>query len=192
MMTHSNFDLQQVFVSARKHLERTGASALYHRVHTMTTGNTPFPWGWGIIGLLGLLLLQVGLFKTSAVVQSPTLRPALETLCARAHCQLPALHHVAAIHIIDRGLHTAYDGSGALEFHATLVNEFDLPQAFPNIRLSLNELDGSLLAQRVFSRKDYLPGSSAAAQMPAKLPVEIKLSIAKPLAEVGGFTLDLL
>jgi len=150
-----------------------------------------FPWGLGAGLLLLALLSQTLYFERSRIVQNVHLRPALESLCSALHCRLPPFREVAAIRIVDRSLRITPDRSG-YEFRMILANEAAFEQPFPTLRLTLDEIGGRSLAERIFQPSEYLPSDLAMSPMPVGQPVEIDLLLARPAGEVGGFSFDLL
>ncbi len=144
-------------------------------------------WGFGTLLLLALLAVQFGLFEGPRQAQNERLRPWLESL----GCRLPVFRAPKSIQIVGHDLHPAPDGIVGYEFTLVLANQASLPQAFPGIKLILSAYNGSPVADRLFEPAEYLPNSS-----PALMPVgglqEIRLLLAKPQREIGGFSFELL
>ena len=154
------------------------------------TPGARWAWGVGSAGMIALLALQLIGFKGPELAQNERLRPWLENACEGLGCRLPPFRAPDRIQIIDHALHPTADGSGGYEFILTLSNQASIPQAFPVIKLSLEAFNGSPAGERAFQPEEYLPTSS-----PTLMPVgelrEIRLLLAKPNREIGGFSFEL-
>lgn len=148
-------------------------------------------WVMGIALLIALLMLQVAVFEGPRLAQQEGVRPWLDLTCRALGCALPGFRKVPSIRIIDRGLFPAPDNIDGFEFSLVMTNEARLPQTYPSIRLVLTGVNGTPVASRVFKPQDYLatvrPGT-----MPVGEPVAIRLLLARPSREIGGFSFELL
>lgn len=151
----------------------------------------PWYWGAGAVALCGLLLIQMYAFEGQRLARNIYARPVLDRVCAVLGCELPPFKDVANIRIDSRSLGVPKGGAQALEFRMVFVNRSELPQVFPDIRLVLDQLGGEPQAERVFPPEDYLGESwQEGALMPIGKPYEIRLFLAKPAKDVGGFTIE--
>jgi predicted Zn finger-like uncharacterized protein len=149
--------------------------------------------GW-IVGTVLLAVLLVGqgiLFEGPKLARQETLRPWLDGFCRIVGCVLPSFRKVERIRVIDRNLHAAPDDIDGFEFSLIMTNQAALPQVYPDIRLVLTEVNGNPVAARVFKPREYL-ATDRPGTMPVGQPVEIRLLLAKPSREIGGFVFDLL
>lgn len=148
-------------------------------------------WGIGALLLLALLAVQLGAFEGLWLAQDEGLRPWLDSACQTLGCRLPVFRAPLRIQIIGHDLRPAPDGLDGYEFTLVLANEASQPQAFPAVKLILSAYNGSPAAARVFEPAEYLSPSS-----PVLMPVgelqEIRLLLAKPRQEIGGFSFELL
>lgn len=147
-------------------------------------------WGGGTLALLALFVFQLGGFEGPRLAQDEGARPWLEAACQTLGCRLPGFHAPRRIQIIDHTLSPAPDGIDGYAFSVVLANQAALPQDFPAIKLVLAGHDGSPVAARVFQPAEYLKGS--AMPMAVGEPREIRLLLARPSHEVGGFSFELL
>jgi predicted Zn finger-like uncharacterized protein len=147
-------------------------------------------WGGGALALLVLLCAQIAGFEGERLVQDIHVRPMLDRFCAILRCTLPPFKDLDRIRIVDRALSIAQDGRDAFEFRLIFANQSELPQAFPQLRLVLNELNGYPVAERVFRPSEYLENWRSDITMPVGRPFEVRLSIARPSKDVGGFLIE--
>lgn|GEM_PF-747292 len=149
-------------------------------------------WGLGSFGLLALLVAQLVIFEGERIVQNARMRPWLDMACKTINCSLPPYKDVGRIQIFDRALRPDSNRNDALEFQLVFANQSNLPQRLPNLKLVLTELSGSPVAERIFTPAEYLPEGEKVSLMPVGKPFEIRLMLAKPSTDVGGFIFELL
>ncbi|MGX2041154.1 zinc-ribbon and DUF3426 domain-containing protein [Methylocaldum sp. MU1018] len=157
----------------------------------------PFPvsremlWGASVFGLLALLIVQMVVFEGESMAQNGRMRPWLDMACKIARCSLPPYKDVRRIQIFDRALRPDSNRDDALEFQLVFANQSSLPQMLPNLKLVLTELNGNPVAERIFMPAEYLPEGEKAMLMPVGKPFEVRLLLAKPSGDVGGFAFEL-
>lgn len=160
-----------------------------HRSAPLSTAEI-WRWGGGVLALFVLLCVQIVGFEGKRLAQDVHVRPMLDRFCAILRCTPPLFKDLDRIRIVDRALSIAQDGREAFEFRLIFANQSELPQTFPKLRLVLNELGGYPVAERVFAPSEYLEGWQDGMPMPVGRPFEVRLSIAKPGKDVGGFLIE--
>ena len=148
-------------------------------------------WGIGTFILLGLWLFQVGIFEGNRLLQNEQMRPWLEFACENFHCKLPPYRDPRQIQIVDRALLPAPGDVEGYEFTLIVSNQSSLAQAFPDLKLVLTALDNQPVASRIFKPEEYLD-EERPRSMPVGKPFEVRLLLAKPSREVGGFSFELM
>jgi len=151
---------------------------------------TRLAWGAGVAALSAMLMAQLGVFEGPQLAQNERLRAGLEAACQTLGCRLPPFRAPALIQIIDQTLSPAPDGIDGYEFTLVLANQASLPQPFPAVKLTLDAHNGSAAAVRVFQPEEYLPADAPKTMAAGELQ-EIRLLLAKPRQEVGGFSFEL-
>ncbi|MCU0936203.1 MAG: zinc-ribbon domain-containing protein [Gammaproteobacteria bacterium] len=120
--------------------------------------------------LLALLGFQVAwLAPADVLARAPGAGPWIERLAPafdRASSLLgwertPPPRDLGRIRVRERDIREHPDHPGALLVQATLINEAPFRQAPPRVRLTLFDVNGAVLAQRVFRPQEYLSGESA-------------------------------
>jgi predicted Zn finger-like uncharacterized protein len=149
-------------------------------------------WGLGGFALLALLITQLVIFEGERMVQNARMRPWLDMACKTINCSLPPYKDVGRIQIFDRALRPDSNRNDALEFQLVFANQSNLPQVPPNLKLVLTELSGNPVAERIFTPAEYLPEGEKISLMPVGKPFEVRLLLAKPSSDVGGFIFELL
>lgn len=148
-------------------------------------------YGIGSLAFLVLLGFQIFAFETLALAQSPLVRPWLDLICDPLGCELPPFRNPRQIRILDRALNPSNGAKPGLEFSMIMVNEAALPQGFPKLKLTLNDVSGHAVAERTFDPAEYVADWQEGAVMNPKTPIELHLLLRRPEREVGGFEVEL-
>jgi len=148
-------------------------------------------WWWAAGAVLVLIagMIQFFWFQRDEVLSRyPVLMPWVEKLCARFDCKVIRFRDPSAIKLINRDVreHPRYEH--ALLVNATMSNQSRKRQPYPDIRLSLYDTEGSLIAHRVFTPDDYLDDSIDIAQgMAPNIPVHFVLEVTGPTEGAVSF-----
>lgn len=110
--------------------------------------------------LLALTLTVQGIiqFRDLLAAAYPQTKPALTALCAVLRCQVRLPAQLDAISYEADELHTLARPS-TFEFSLLLRNHSSLPQAWPNIELTMKDSHKQPVVRRVFTPADYLGNS---------------------------------
>jgi predicted Zn finger-like uncharacterized protein len=150
------------------------------RIKTFTWQNT-LAWSLGVLGLLLLLVIQAIYYMRADLAQFPALRPALETLCSVLRCEVPLTRDFTKIELLARDVRIHPTASDAYLVNVTLINRAAFPQPYPELQLTLANLNETVVAQRRFQPAEYLgPSTDIARGMTPGNPVPILLEVAKP------------
>lgn len=164
--------------------------------HFETSRSSDTGWsGWNLAIALAVIALcyQTLFFEGDRLAQQhPGLRPWLERLCPRLGCHIAEFRDTGRIGVVERDLTPAHNGVDGLEFRAVLANYADQAQPYPRLKLTLSQYNGAPMAQRVFNPEDYLQAAALGGKMAAGAAVEVRLTIANPGKDVGGFSFELL
>jgi len=117
-------------------------------------------WPWAIAALLLLLALVAQaayFFRTDLAARLPVLKPALISYCQLLQCTVPLPQNADLMSIESSDLEAGPAHENRIILNALLRNRAPYPQAFPNLELTLNDMQDNALARRVFRPADYLP-----------------------------------
>ncbi len=138
-------------------------------------------WSLGILGLLVLLIAQVAYFMRAELAQYPALRPALETLCTVFNCDVPLTRDLNKIELLNRDVRRHPTIQDALLVTVTLVNRAPFTQPYPDLQVTLANLNETTVAKRRFRPVDYLDANTPIAHgMTPESSVPMVLEIAAP------------
>ncbi|BBJ00594.1 membrane protein [Ferrigenium kumadai] len=117
-------------------------------------------WPWAVsASLLTIVLLAQAayFFRVELAARMPGLKPALIAWCQPLKCEVPLPHNNELMGIESSDLEADPAHGNLITLHALLRNRASYAQAFPELELTLNDIDDKALARRVFRPADYLP-----------------------------------
>lgn len=117
-------------------------------------------WPWTIAALLLLLVLiaqAAYFFRVDLAARLPGLKPALISYCQLLECTVPLPQNTNLMSIEFSDLEADPAHENQITMNALLRNRAPYSQAFPNLELTLNDMQDNALARRVFRPADYLP-----------------------------------
>ncbi len=133
------------------------------------------------------LIVQALISNRAAYAQSPTLRPLVSGVCAIFRCKVPAWQEVSAFKMQTHDV-VAYPGRpDVLQIRGSFRNEARLPQAWPVLRATLSDVNGTPIYRGDFLAKDYLAGGQVPAEIGAGQSALIELNVSDPAQRAVSF-----
>jgi len=115
-------------------------------------------WAVAAFPLLLLLLAQaVFLFRVELAARIPDLKPGLVRYCQILKCSVPLPQKASLMSIESSELKDDPAHRNQIILVALLRNRAAYAQAFPNLELTLTDIQDNALARRIFRPEDYLP-----------------------------------
>lgn len=146
-------------------------------------------WPFVLTALLLILALAgqaAHHFRAELAVASPSLRPALDVLCAALDCDIPLPRHSELVSIETSDLQIDPARGGLLALSATLKNRAAYAQAWPLLELTLTDVRDDAVLRRVLEPADYLPAKLDPTVFPPNGEVGVRLWLeAKDVAAAG-------
>lgn len=118
--------------------------------------NRQWLWGLGILGLLLLLVVQVVYYLRYELIADPSYQQQVLNLCRLLPCDEQRFHSPQQVRLAERNVFTHPTRDQALLISGRLVNEAPFAQQPPRLRISLSDLQGNLIANRLFTPEEYL------------------------------------
>lgn len=144
--------------------------------------------------LLALILIAQGvyLFRVELGARLPGIKPLLAEYCELLACTV-ALPQKADLIIIESSeLESDPDQNNIITLHALLHNRAPYTQAYPNLELTLTDLQDQIVARRVFRPVDYLKAEEdQETGLPANRDLDIKLRLDTTDLKPSGYRLFL-
>lgn len=145
---------------------------------------------YALIGTIVFVLLLAGYayLERERLARQPVFADWMTRACRYIGCEAPAFRAPEQITIIDRNIASRPTRRDTLLVTATLINEAPRAQPYPRMRVSLTDLQGTVMAVNRFEPADYLPrGVSPEAPMPRARNVDIRVEIPDPGVEAVAF-----
>lgn len=143
-----------------------------------------------IAGLALLLAAQWLLADRARLAADPGWRPVVATACNVLGCSLPPWREPTAFNLLDRDVRPHPARKGVLQVSASFRNDAAWPQPWPEMVLTLSDVDGGEIAARGFTAAEYLgapPGEDALASGQA---ATIRMEVLEPSPRAVAFAFD--
>ncbi|HEX8988846.1 MAG TPA: DUF3426 domain-containing protein [Rhodocyclaceae bacterium] len=148
------------------------------------------PWVLASVVALFVLLMQAAIhYRTELAVLSPGAKPLLEALCVPVGCNVPLPRKPDLLGIETSSL--SPDAGGKLALSASLKNRAPFAQQFPDLELTLSDINEKPLVRRVLAPADYLTPDALAAGFAADSEVAVNLLVDAPGIPAAGYQLYL-
>lgn len=136
---------------------------------------------WAAVPLLGLLLvLQFALADRARLAADRDWRPRIIAMCNVLGCSVPPWREPAALHLTARELRPHPSVPGVLVVSASFRNDAPFAQPWPQLQLSLQNIDGESLGLRRFAPREYLGSTPATGMIGAGQSASIRVEILDP------------
>jgi predicted Zn finger-like uncharacterized protein len=153
-------------------------------------------WPWAIAALLLLLTLfaqSAYFFRIDLAARLPALKPALTGYCRILKCTLPLPQHTDLISIESSELEADPSNASQITLNVLLRNRAAYAQGFPDLELTLNDIQDKPLARRTFTPANYLPqAENQSTGLPPNHEISIKLRLNADNLKPSGYRLALL
>lgn len=137
-------------------------------------------WAASAMMLAGLLFVQIVAAERAELAADARWRPWLESVCVHLRCDLPPWREPQRLQLLAREIGPHPSAPDALLVTATIRNPGPWRQAWPQLELSLSDLDGRALALRRFTATEYLGGAPAVDFLAADEAVLLRLELEDP------------
>ena len=136
------------------------------------------------------LATQYASYNLDQLARQEQFREFYVRACSILKCQLPNQHDISKFRSNNLVVRTHPKFAKVLVIDTIIVNEATYKQPFPNLKLSFSDLNGQLVASRVFNPDQYLGGEMTGEnQIPAQQPIHLSLEIADPGEKAVNYSL---
>jgi predicted Zn finger-like uncharacterized protein len=153
--------------------------------------NATTKWLMGIFALVLLLtaLAQSTYFlRTEIVTLYPKTKIHLVAACEKIGCSIDLPKHIDLIVIDDSDMQEDAIYAGLIHLSSTLINQANFSQAYPNIELTLTNIDNIPKLRRIFKPNEYLPNHADILKgLGAGEEVKVKLAITAQNEAIAGY-----
>jgi predicted Zn finger-like uncharacterized protein len=147
---------------------------------------------WLILAALLLiivaLLQSIYFLRSTIAVNYPQFKPYLQQACAQLHCKISLPQHLDLLTIDDSDMQESEDYLDVINFSSLLINNAPHAQAYPNIELTLTDIDDKPVLRKLVRPQEYLnSGVNIIDGMTAREEVRINLAINVHNLSVAGY-----
>jgi len=156
--------------------------------------NTPYQprrWPW-LLGSLMLLLAALAqslyFLRNEIVIYYPNAKPYLLQACQTLNCSVSLPQQIEYILIDDSDMQEDEQHARLMHFSSSLINKAPFNQAYPNLELTLTDMDDNPILRRLFKPGEYLPpNTNIASGFRAGEEIKIRLTITTQGTPVAGY-----
>lgn len=161
------------------------------KAHTSTGSSTSRRWLWGLASLILLLiaaLQSIYFLRNEIAIYYPNAKPYLLQACEKIQCSIDLPRKIDFIVIDDSDMQEDSEHPGLVRFASTLINQGHHVVAYPNLELTLTDIEDAPVIRRVFKPHEYLPaGTPIEEGIAAGAETRIKLAITTKDIPVSGY-----
>lgn len=165
----------------RKHLESTHEQSVFLRGKRLKNRCT-----YLVIALLTLLALGQMVFfaRTDIIMRWPTTQPTFIKTCQLLHCKNPLPKQIKLMSLEGAELTQDENVTGLIKFSALLINNAAYTQAYPELELTLTDINDQVQVRQQIKAEDYAKNVKNGLKAGEELHIDINLQITAP---VTGF-----
>lgn len=141
---------------------------------------SPFLWFIGILILIVFSIAQTVYYQRYKLIKTPRFQQQVLSLCEIIPCGKQQFSSINQIKLLERNVFTHPVTSNALMVTGSFVNQAPFPQRLPRMLVSLFDIKGELIANRVFGPEEYLQDSDNKTSAKIDIPVQFRLEIVDP------------
>ena len=173
-MPVTDFDLETNFVERR---QVSLHEAMYGSERRSFFSLVPLAWLVGILLLAAVGIAQAIYYQRYQLVENPRYQQQVINLCQVLPCAETAFSSTEQIRLLERNVFTHPVASNALMVTGSFVNQAPFAQKLPELLISLFDVQGKLIANRLFAPSEYLLDDKNRGVIAPDLPVQFRLEI---------------
>ena len=154
--------------------------AMYGDRHSMFFNFSPLLWLIGILLLSGLGIAQTVYYQRYALIEKPKYQKQVLSLCEIVPCNESQFSSTQQIKLLERNVFTHPVQASALMVTGSFVNQAIFEQKLPDLLVSLFDIQGNLIANRLFTPDEYLQTDKNRTLMASAKPIQFRLEISDP------------
>ena len=141
---------------------------------------SPLLWLIGITLLSTLGVAQAIYYQRYPLIENPQYQKQILNLCQLVPCDQSLFSSTQEIKLLDRNVYTHPVQPNALMITGSFVNQAVFDQKLPKLLVSLFDLQGNLIANRLFTPTEYLQTNKNRRLMATAKPVQFRLEVSDP------------
>lgn len=146
---------------------------------------------WGLLAVVFVLLAMaqsIYFLRTEIAVYYPAIKPYLVHACIPLKCTVELPKKIEFIVIDDSDIQEDAEYKGLMRLSSTLINQAGFAQAYPNLELTLTDVEDKPKLRRKFTPKEYLPEHTDISKgLAANEEVKVRLAMTTDGEAVAGY-----
>lgn len=140
----------------------------------------PLTWFIGILLLTGLGIAQAMYYQRYQLVEDVRFQQQVINLCQLLPCAEEQFFSSDQIQLLERNVFTHPVASNALMVTGSFINQAPFAQKMPDLLISLFDVQGKLIANRLFKPGEYLLEERSRSVVQPQVPIQFRLEIVDP------------
>ena len=138
-------------------------------------------WSIAILVLTASLFVEYTWFNRNELIREHQLRPLVTQFCVIANCDTMNLREPDEIEMTTRNIYSHPNVKNALMISGSLINHARFEQPYPNILIDFSDVQGEVIASRVFTPEDYLQiKNSSLRHLAPQVSIDFNMEIQDP------------
>ncbi len=140
----------------------------------------PLGWSIGILLLLALGIAQAVYYQRYQLIEDPRFQQQVVNLCRILPCAESQFTSPEQIRLLERNVFTHPIAADALMVTGSFSNEAPFAQKMPDMLISLFDIQGKLIANRLFKPGEYLLRDRSRAIVEPAATIQFRLEVVDP------------
>jgi len=140
----------------------------------------PLSWFIGILLLGALGVAQAIYYQRYQLIEDPRFQQQVVNLCKLLPCAERDFASPEQMRLLERNVFTHPVASGALMVTGSFVNQAPFSQRMPDLLISLFDVQGRTIANRLFKPSEYLLEDRNRSVVEPRVPIQFRLEIVDP------------
>lgn len=154
--------------------------AMYGHKRNSLAHFSPFLLFVGILILIVVGIAQAVYYQRFQLIDKPRFQKQVLSLCELVPCGESQFSSIRQIKLLERNVFTHPVTSNALMVTGSFINQAPFTQKLPRMLVSLFDIKGELIANRVFEPAEYLQEDKNRTTMASNKSVQFRLEIIDP------------
>lgn len=154
--------------------------AMYGDRRRKLSNFSPLFWLIGILLLSSLGIAQAVYYQRYTLIEKPQYQKQVLSLCQLVPCDESQFSTTQQIKLLERNVFTHPVQASALMVTGSFVNQAVFDQKLPDLLVSLFDIQGNLIANRVFKPGEYLQTDKHRTIMASAKTIQFRLEISDP------------
>ena len=177
---YATTDTTEVISEAEARRQLSLHEAMYGSERRSFFSMGPLSWFIGILLLSALGVAQAIYYQRYQLIEDPRFQQQVINLCQMLPCAESQFSSTEQIRLLERNVFTHPVASNALMVTGSFVNQAPFPQKMPELLISLFDVKGKLIANRLFKPSEYLLQDRNRSVVEPQIPIQFRLEMVDP------------